>query len=204
MTIVELAWVAAAVAVAASAVSLVVFLQRLSGTLQRLEETMAAGRRVVEELEGEVRGSLQGLTEVEKGANALLEDLGRRLEQLTGVLVPAVEEVSRTAAAYRSLEEELERRVHGEVVVILEEVKRVSGDLHRISGEILKRIDQTKELFQAVEESGRTVRSVTRVARSGLAGLAVQVASMAVGVKSSLEYVTENFMKKGEEKGGSQ
>ncbi len=196
MTILEIVWAVIALVAVVGCIALVLFLRRLHTTLDHLDSTMAQGRSAVENLEGEVQAALRTLVEAEKRAGELMENLETRLDHIEAALVPTVEEIGKTARAYRGLEQELEQRVQSEVPILLADLKRISGDISEISGEILKRIDQTKELFQAVEESGRTVKAATRVARSGLTGLAIQVASMAVGVKSSLEYVSENLIKK--------
>ncbi len=196
MSSVEIAVSVIAVAAVVGVVGMLLFLRRFSVTLSGLEETLQTGKEVVESLEGDVRQAVAGLVAVEKEAQQLLSNVDARVADLTSALVPAVEEVSRVAGAYTELERVLEERLEKEIPVVLEDFREITSDVRQISAEILERIDQTKELFRAVEESGRTVRSVTKVARSGLTGLAIQVASMAVGMKSSLEYVSENLVRK--------
>ncbi len=196
MSNIEIAMLIVAATAVVIGVALVLFLRRLTTTLDRLDEVLQSGKQSMESLEGEIRAAIQGLVGVEQEAAKVLSGVEERFANLASTLVPAVEQIKETAAAYSSLEKVVEERVAKDIPMVLNDIKDITGDVKEISGELLVRIEQTKELFKAVEESGRTVRSVTKIARSGLTGLAVQVASMAVGMKSSLEYVSENIVKK--------
>ncbi|NDY41382.1 hypothetical protein G3N55_00760 [Dissulfurirhabdus thermomarina] len=123
-----------------------------------------------------LRDTLKRVDELTSSTQILVEETGRRLNDL----VDSVERLSRL------VEEQMERNV----APLLEGLAELAGQVNRS-------IAQTRGFFDAFQEVGDTVRLVSRITRGGLSHFAVQVASMAMGAKRSLEVVSEKLTGKG-------
>ncbi len=179
--------------IAVAFVFIAVYLVRLSNTVQttlrRLDETLSDSRVAMDSVLAQVKPVLSRLTELEDTTQETLTGINQRLSSIETELVPLLKEFRGTVQAYQGLGKE--------AYPVLKNVYQITDDAQDITCSLKTRVEQTQNFFEAVREAGETVQTVTEVTRSGLSGLAVQVASMAVGLKTSLEFLSENLIKGG-------
>ena len=183
--------------IAVAFVFIAVYLAKLSNnvqiTLRNLDEALSGSRAAIDSTLTQIKPVLSRLAEVEDTTQETLTGINQRLSLIETELVPLLKECRSTAQAYQGLERALEEGLGKEVYPVLKNVYQITDDVQDISNNLKTRVQQTQNFFEAAREAGETVRTVTEVTRSGLSGLAVQVASMAVGIKTSLEFLSENL-----------
>jgi uncharacterized protein YoxC len=185
------------IAIAVVFVFLVIYLVRLSksiqGTLSRLDEALFKSRAAIDNTLAQFGPVVSKLSELEGTAQGTLSEINQRMALIENELTPLLEELKNTAKAYQDLGRTFEK----DLPPILDNVHRISGDIRDLTGDIKVKVQQTQDFFEAAREAGETVRIATGIGKLGLSGLAVQVASMAIGIKTSLEFLTENLRFKG-------
>ncbi len=179
------------------------FVRLVKGVLETLSRVNSTADLVNNTIE-EIRPAVEGVTELEKTLKAVLDDTSGQVKQLQSDASRLMEVLGETALAYKRLEETLEERIKNEVPPILVETKDLVTGAKEITEDIQEKIKATDNLFEAVNEAGQTVKMATGIVRGGITGLAVQLASMAVGARTSLEYISQNISNKKEKnsKGG--
>ena len=184
-------------AVAAAFVFLVIYLIRLSkniqGTLRGFDEALLKSQAAVDNTLAQFNPVVSELSELEDTARETLKEINQRLALVENELTPLLGELKNTAKAYQDLGKTFER----DLPPILDNVHQISRNIQDLTGDIKVKVQQTRDFFEAAREAGETVRIVTDIGRSGLSGLAVQMASMATGIKTSLEFLSENLKLKG-------
>ena len=187
----------ALLAIAVAFVFLVIYLVRLSksaqDTLEGLDEALFKSQAAVDDILAQFNPVVSKLSELEDTAQGTLSEINHRLVLIENELTPLLEELRNTAKAYQDLGRVFEK----DLPPILDNVHQVTGDIQEMTRDIKVKVQQTQDFFEAAREAGQTVRVATDVARSGLSGLAVQVASIATGMKTSLEFLSENLRSKG-------
>ena len=78
---------------------------------------------------------------------------------------------------------------------IIENTENITRDIGAMTADMRKKLEQTSDFFVAAEEAAHTVRSVTGVLRSGLLGVAVEIAGIATGAKATCQYLTKKLLK---------
>ncbi|MBW1925617.1 MAG: DUF948 domain-containing protein [Deltaproteobacteria bacterium] len=184
-------------AVAAAFVFLVIYLIRLSkniqGTLRGFDEALLKSQAAVDNTLAQFNPVVSELSELEDTARETLKEINQRLALVENELTPLLEELKNTAKAYQDLGKTFER----DLPPILDNIHQISRNIQDLTGDIKVKVQQTQDFFEAAREAGETVRIATDIGRSGLSGLAVQMASMATGIKTSLEFLSENLKLKG-------
>ena len=180
-----MSWLDAAAVIAALSVGigvlfLVRFLKRLEGSLSKIEDALEETEKRVDSLAGEAE---EGLRMVREKAE------------------PVLEAARETIEAYGRLERVLQAEIEGgELHRLFKEARGLTEEAHAIGRSVHEKVEKTRDAFEAVHEAGRAFRTAAYIVRSGLLGAAVQVASMATGVKASLEYVADNIRTGGEKR----
>ncbi len=177
-------------------VCFVMLVSSLRTSLARLRKTLD----VVNERAHQLEPVLDGVARIEENLNEAIGDAQVYLERLQGDASKVLSEAAVTLGRLQQLQQVLEERLDKDVPPILEETKEVVSGVNDITRDVQKKVKAADELFEAIEETGETVRMVTGIMRGGFTGLAVQLASLAVGMKASLEYVADNIHKGGEDK----
>ncbi len=165
-------------------------------TLKKVDRSLTLVDKRIHQLEP----ILDGAARIEDNLNEIMREGQVYLERLQHEAGKVMAEITDTLGRLKSLEEILETRLEQDVPPILNETKQLVNGINEITHDVQEKIKAADELFQAVDEAGHTVRMVTGIIKGGLTGLAVQVASLAVGMKASIEYVTENIHKGGDNK----
>ena len=158
-------------------------------TLARLNSTADSVSHLLEE----IKPAVSGLRELEDTINSTLSNTSSHVGKLQEDASSLMEVLTRTAVSYQSLEETLQARLDQELPPILVETKELVSGAKEVTVDIQEKIKATDDLFEAVNEAGQTVKMATGMVSGGLTGLAVQIASMAVGARKSLEYVAQNI-----------
>ncbi len=158
-------------------------------TLNRLNSSVDSINRLLKE----IRPAVQGIRELEESVRETILDTSSHVENLQMDASRLMDVISQTATSYQELEKVLEKRLENEVPPILVETKELVTGAREITEDIQDKIRATDNLFEAVNEAGQTVKMATGIVRGGLTGLAIQLASMAVGARRSLEYLTQNI-----------
>ena len=183
--------------IAVAFVFLVIYLVRLSksvqDTLEGLDEALFKSQAAIDDILAQFNPVVSKLSELEDTAQGTLSEINHRLVLIENELTPLLEELRNTAKAYQDLGRVFEK----DIPPILDNVHQITGDIQEMTGDIKVKVQQTQDFFEAAREAGQTVRVATDIARSGLSGLAVQVASIAAGMKTSLEFLSENLRFKG-------
>ncbi|PXF57656.1 MAG: hypothetical protein C4B58_09190 [Deltaproteobacteria bacterium] len=183
--------------IAVAFVFLVIYLVRLSksvqDTLEGLDEALFKSQAAVDDILAQFNPVVSKLSELEDTAQGTLSEINQRLSLIENELTPLLEEFRNTAKAYQDLGRTFEK----DLPLILDNVHQITGDIQEMTGDIKVKVQQTQDFFEAARETGETVRVATDIARSGFSGLAVQVASIATGIKTSLEFLSENLRLKG-------
>ena len=186
----------------AAAVLIIFFVKLVRGvleTLARLNSTADSVNKLLDE----IRPAARGLKELEDTVNSTLSEASFHVGKLQEDASNLMEVLTRTAVSYQSLEEALQARLDQELPPILVETKELVTGAKEVTVDIQEKIKATDNLFEAVNDAGQTVRMATGIVSGGLTGLAVQLASMAVGARKSLEYVTQNIhIRNSDTKGG--
>ncbi|RKX62477.1 MAG: hypothetical protein DRP37_01420 [Thermodesulfobacteriota bacterium] len=179
--------------IAAAFVFLVIYLVRLSksvqNTLESLDEVLFKGQAAIDDTLAQFNPVVSKLSELEDTAQGTLSEINQRLALIENELTPLLVELKDTAKAYQDLGRTFEK----DFPPILDDVHQITGDIQEMTCDIKDKVQQTQDFFEAARETGETVRVATGIARSGLSGLAVQVASIATGIKTSLEFLSENL-----------
>jgi uncharacterized protein YoxC len=170
--------------------------RRIHQTVTRLDETLSAGKVAIETVVSQAGPVLSGLTALEKAAEEAVRDVQTRLPLVERELVPLLNELRAAAEAYRSLGRSVEQRFEREIPVLMERTQQISRDVAGLTGDIRDKVQKTEDFFEAARDTGRTVRVVTDLVGTGLTGLAVQIAGMATGLRTSLEFLSENLAKR--------
>ncbi len=193
----QIALIVIAIAFCALAWYLIGLVRRIHSTLEHVDKTLNATTVAVSSLNEQLPPLLNRLGELEEAAQDAITDIRSKLDTIDTELVPLIREVKDTAQSYRQLERVIEEKINEDISPLLQEATEVANGVKDITGDIKARIHQTQDLFEAVNETGQSLRIATGIMRAGLTGLAVQVASIATGMKTSLEYLTENLISKG-------
>lgn len=183
--------------IAAAFVFLVIYLVRLSksiqGTLKGLDDALLRSRTAIDDILDQFNPLVSKLSELEDTAQGTLSEINQRMTLIENELTPLLKELKNITKVYQDLGRTFEK----DLPPILDHIHQISGDIQELTGDIKVKVQQTQDFFEAARETGKTIRVATDIARSGLSGLAVQVASMAIGIKTSLEFLSENLRFKG-------
>ncbi len=179
------------------------FAKLVKGVLQALS-TVNSTADSVNEVIKEIKPAVEKVQELEETLKITLEETGNHVQQLQSDASRLMDVLAETALSYKNLEATLEERLENEVPPILVETRELVTGAKEITVDIQDKIKATDNLFEAVNEAGQTVKMATGIVKGGLTGLAVQLASMAVGARTSLEYLSQNMStnKDGNTKGG--
>jgi len=184
-------------AIAVAFIFLVIYLVRLSksaqGMLESLDEVLFKSQAAIDSTLAQFNPVISKLSELEDTAQVTLGGINQRMALIENQLIPLLEELRNTTQAYQDLGRAFEK----DLPPILDNVHQITGDIQELTGDIKVKIQQTQDFFEAAREVSETVRVATNIGRSGLSGLAVQVASMTTGIKTSLEFLSENLRVKG-------
>jgi uncharacterized protein YoxC len=184
-------------AIAVAFIFLVIYLVRLSksvqGTLESLDEVLFKSQAAIDSTLTQFNPVVSKLSELEDTAQGTLGGINQRMAMIENQLIPLFEEFRNTTKVYQDLGRTFEK----DLPQILDNVNQITRHVHELTGDIKVKVQQTQDFFEAAREAGETVRVATNIARSGLSGLAVQVASMTTGIKTSLEFLSENLRFKG-------
>ncbi len=168
-------------------------------TLKNLNKTIKLTNEKIHKLDPVI----EGINKLENKADETLTLLDFQLEKIQIDVSRLVNEIIETLDHYKTLEKSLEKKINYQVPPILDGTKELITEVNEMARDIESKIKATDNLFKTIGEAGQTVKMVNGIVKGGLTGLAIQIASMAVGVKKSLEYVSENIhTNKGGEKNG--
>lgn len=201
LTIAELSLLIVAGAFVVIALCFVMLARSVKKTLETVNVVLEDTNGTVNNILGKLDPVLDNLVIIEENVQDTLTRTEKRLAGIENELLPVLKETTETVKSYRSLEQKLEKKIDQHLDSILNDVNIISGNIQELTGNIRQKIKKTEDLFAAIEEAGQTIHAATGITRQGLTGLAVQIASMASGVKTSLDFLSENlFFKGGAEK----
>lgn len=197
MTPIQIALAIATVSFVFLVIYIIKLVKSVQQTLKVVDEAVSGGQAGIDKILGQVEPVMTNLSQLEEITKELISGLDGRISRLEDEVIPLLQDLRETARAYQRLEESLERRIEQDVPPLLEDVHDITGDIKELTSDVKGKVEQSKALFDAIRETGETMRVVTGIVRSGLSGLAVQLASMAVGARASLEFIADNLTTKG-------
>ncbi len=177
-------------------VCFVMLVASVRSTLRRVNKSL----ELVDDRIRQLQPVLDGVKELEDNLNEVITDAQVHLEGLQQNVSKVMAEVSDALAQLKNIEAVVDESLRKDVPPLLDETKELVSGVNEITSDIQQKIRATDQLFTAIDEAGQTVRMVTGIVKGGLTGLAVQLASLAVGMKTSIEYVTDNIHKGGDDK----
>jgi len=207
LTILEIAGVAAAVAVIVLVFSLLGLISRLKQTLGQVDKTLQDVSTIVSDLDVELKPVISSAQESLDRLAALSKKSERLVEEV-GALPPTVKELAltfkdilrdlsgdlkETLVKGQNLIEEAQKRLSGEVPELLQEVDRLAEELNAIVADVHQKLAKTDELFKTVEEAGRASKLVARIISKNIAEAAVEVAAVATGLRTTLKVLREKL-----------
>jgi len=207
LTILEIAGVAAAVAVIVLVFSLLGLISRLKQTLGQVDKTVQDVSTIVSDLDVELKPVISSAQESLDRLAALSKKSERLVEEV-GALPPTVKELAltfkdilhdlsgdlkETLVKGQNLIEEAQKRLSGEVPELLQEVDRLAEELNAIVADVHQKLAKTDELFKTVEEAGRASKLVARIISKNIAEAAVEVAAVATGLRTTLKVLREKL-----------
>lgn len=197
ISLADITLVVLALGFAVISVSIALFVKRAGKTLSELNILLSSGKTAMDSSLKEILPAIQALAELETQTKKTVEELESRLSVINDELAPLLRHLRETADTYQALGASIERRIERDIPPILDNISRISADMSALSADVRMKLRHTDEIFLAIDEAGQAVRAATGVARKGLMGLAIQIASMATGMKASLEFISENISRKG-------
>ncbi|MEF3168980.1 MAG: DUF948 domain-containing protein [Deltaproteobacteria bacterium] len=197
ISLTDVAIIVLALGVAVISVSIALFVHRVGKMASELGILLESGKTALDSSIREILPAIQSLAELEKQTRETVSELEDRLSIIEDEVAPLLRHLRETVDTYQALGASIERRIEMDIPPILENISRISADMSALSADVRTKLRQTDELFHAIGEAGQTVHAASTVARKGLMGLAIQIASMATGMKTSLEFVAENISRKG-------
>lgn len=111
---------------------------------------------------------------------------------LAAVLIPAVNEIKKTAEATR----DFINRTDAELKPILSEMRATLADLKALTGGVAENVDDLKTFMGAVGETGRGLKTISSVVGS-VAGLFASSSLWLSGAKVASKFMWEKLAKKG-------
>lgn len=193
----EVALLVAAGAFAVLTVYLIGFVKRSHRTMERVDEAVVAAKAALENTSREIDRVLTRLPEVEAEVQTTLRDVRERLAFMGAQIGPLAEDLRAAARSCQDLARTIEKRIDQDLPPILEDVRGITDQAEKLTAQVNEKIRDTQDFFEAARETGETVRLASGLLREGLTGVAVQAASMTVGIKTSLEVLSKNIMSKG-------
>jgi uncharacterized protein YoxC len=117
---------------------------------------------------------------------------------LVGVfLIRTLIQVSRTVRTAEGLLKSLE----AEVTPLVRNLKETSDHLNRLLRQAQERLNQIEALFQTLKESAQTISMINRILRGGITSTLLNVAGLAVGVKTAGQTLFKSIGKGGSDHG---
>ncbi len=174
----------------------VIFIFSVVAALKRMKQSLKIIDKRIQQLEP----LLDKAGQLEENLNELMITGQLHLERLQNEAVHVMEELSKTLDHFKKLQSRLEEKLEKDVPPILQETKEFVSGVNDIAHDMQKKIQASNDFFEALTETSHTVKTATGLLKGGLTGLAVQLASIAVGMKKSIEYVTDNIHKGGKPK----
>ncbi len=112
-------------------------------------------------------------------------------------LIRTLIQVSRTVRTAEGLLKSL----GAEVTPLVRNLKETSDHLNRLLQQAQERLNQIEALFQTLKESAQTVSTINRILRGGITSTLLNVAGLAVGVKTAGQTLFKSIGKGGSDHG---
>lgn len=112
-------------------------------------------------------------------------------------LIRTLIQVSRTVRTAEGLLKSLE----AEVTPLVRNLKETSDHLNRLLQQAQERLNQIEALFQTLKESAQTVSTINRILRGGITSTLLNMAGLAVGVKTAGQTLFKSIGKGGSDHG---
>ncbi len=150
---------------------------------ENLEPVMASSQKTLDEVT-QLSVHLQKLVEE---ATALPPAVKEILGTFSDIFKELADDLRLTIEKVNSLLDESTKRVSGEVAEVLKEVDKLVAHIDEVVLDIQQKVAKTNELFRAVEETGKTTKTIAEIISKNVAEAAVEVAAVAKGLQASLK-----------------
>ncbi|MDA8162927.1 MAG: DUF948 domain-containing protein [Desulfobacteraceae bacterium] len=171
-------------------------IKKAVGTLSQTEAAMASIQKAADVL-CQAGPVLKRLEEFEDAARNTLLDMQKNISALKQDIEPLIKDCRGTADAWTRLANSMDDKVNHTVAPVIENVGRVSSSLCDVTESIKDKVSKTDDFFEAARQTGETVRMMSGLVNSGITGVAAQIAGVATGIKASVDFLSERFIKKG-------
>jgi uncharacterized protein YoxC len=112
-------------------------------------------------------------------------------------LIPMINQLKKTARSAERFFDVTEE----DLKPLLKELKETASQANRISSGAREGIDKIVSFLEAVEDIGKTIKSVNSAIRGGSSSFLITLAALGVGVRRGLEVFFKGLLKGGDNNG---
>jgi len=164
------------------------FLKQTSSTVQKLEGTLSELDKFLNEILNTISPTIKNLEVLEAQITEAVKELNECTKKINSNIEPLLVETKNAIVSYRQLAQTMQGTIDKDVSTLFIEMQQFAKQLQSLAVNIEEKINATQELFEATRLAGRKAKVITQVTTEALSGLAVQVASMAAGIRTSLDF----------------
>jgi uncharacterized protein YoxC len=170
-------------------IKIVEFLASLKNNITELQTSVVSSLKNIEGLITKIEPVIVSLESVEKNVNTTLIDIQSKTENIKPLLI----EVTNVSKTYNDLGRNINNNLNSQLPQILTNANNVTKDINDMSLFIKHKVSDTEEIFDEANKRALHIIKLSDTVIQSLQGLAIQVSSMATGLKGSLEFLTETI-----------
>ena len=174
------------------------FLKRMTSTVQKLEGTLSELDKFLNETLNTISPAIKNLEVLETQITEAVKELNECTKKINSNIEPLLVETKNAIVSYRQLAQTMQGTIDKDVSTLFVEMQQFAKQLQSLAVNIEEKINATQELVEATRLAGRKAKVITQVTTEALSGLAVQIASVAAGIRTSLDFLSKNFIKGGD------
>lgn len=112
-------------------------------------------------------------------------------------LIPTVNQMRKTSISVRRFFDDVEEDLRP----LLKELKETASQANRISSGTREGVDKIVKFLVAIEDIGKTIKSVNSAVRNSSGTLLIFLAALGVGIRKGLTVFLKGFLKGGDDDG---
>ncbi len=173
------------------------FLKQISSTVKKLEGSLSELDKFLNETLNTISPAIKNLELLEAQITEAVKELNECSKKISKNIEPLLIETQKTIVSYRELAQTMQGTIDKDVNVLIIEIQQFAKQLQSLALNIEQKLDATQELVEATRLAGKKAKLITQITTEALSGLAVQIASIATGVRTSLDFLSKNLITKG-------
>ncbi len=166
-----------------------ILVKRLKQTLDNIDKTLMTVNDAVSGLQASFVPFLERTSTFEDDAGRILQDSSMRLQRIEDFLLPLMVDVRQMVNTYERLGDNLDSGVNSRLPALLENLSGVLQNVSAIGRNIEDKLVKIDSIFQTVNKIGGTINDLVGIVRPGALGVASEIASVAVGIRTALNFL---------------